>query len=150
MAGKISELTALTGATASTVDLIETVDVSDTSMAASGTNKKMTLADLGLVIAVRSIVTYSGTSVTAALTDVYPAFLRFTGSNPTYTIPTNATVPIPVGSQIEGVGVATAMTLAGPGITFVKARTLVTVGAGSFWTAIKVATDSWDVAGDFV
>lgn len=46
MAGKISELAALTGAAAATTDLIETVDISDTSMAATGTNKKMTLAEM--------------------------------------------------------------------------------------------------------
>ena len=43
------------------------------------------------------------------------------------------------------------MTLvAGGGVTVNKARTLVTVGADSGWTAIKVATDEWDVHGDFV
>jgi hypothetical protein len=43
---KTSELTALTGAGAATGDLVEVVDISDTTMAASGTNKKMTLAEL--------------------------------------------------------------------------------------------------------
>jgi hypothetical protein len=46
MAGRITELVALTGATAAATDLIETVDISDTTMAASGSNKKMTLAEL--------------------------------------------------------------------------------------------------------
>jgi hypothetical protein len=46
MAGKITDLAALTGAAAATTDLIETVDVSDTSMAATGTNKKMVLSEL--------------------------------------------------------------------------------------------------------
>jgi len=46
MAGKITELTNLTGAAAAAVDLIEAVDVSDTTMAATGTNKKMTFAEL--------------------------------------------------------------------------------------------------------
>ena len=45
MAGKISELTGIGGA-AATTDLLELVDVSDTAMAASGSNKKMTLAEL--------------------------------------------------------------------------------------------------------
>jgi hypothetical protein len=43
MPGKITDLAANTAA--ATGDLIETVDVSDTSMAATGTNKKITLAD---------------------------------------------------------------------------------------------------------
>lgn len=43
---KISDLTALTGAGSASTDLATVVDVSDTTMAASGTNKKMTLAEL--------------------------------------------------------------------------------------------------------
>jgi hypothetical protein len=50
MPGKITELDALTGAAAATTDLIEAVDVSDTTMAATGTNKKMTLTDLATAI----------------------------------------------------------------------------------------------------
>lgn len=46
MAGKLSELTALTGAGAATGDQIEVRDVSDTTMAATGTNKSVTLAEL--------------------------------------------------------------------------------------------------------
>jgi len=34
--------------------------------------------------------------------------------------------------------------------TIVRARTLVTIGAGSGWTLVKVATDTWDLHGDFV
>jgi hypothetical protein len=46
MPGKITELGTLTGATAATTDLIETVDVSDTSMATTGTNKRMPFSEL--------------------------------------------------------------------------------------------------------
>jgi hypothetical protein len=46
MAGKISDLTAITGANLASTDEIEVVDVSDTTMAATGTNKSTTLADL--------------------------------------------------------------------------------------------------------
>lgn len=48
---KITDLTALTGADSASTDIAVVVDVSDTSAAASGTNKKMTLAELaaGLV-----------------------------------------------------------------------------------------------------
>lgn len=45
MAGKLSELLALTTPAAN--DLIEVLDVSDTSMAATGTNKKLLLSTLG-------------------------------------------------------------------------------------------------------
>jgi hypothetical protein len=46
MAGKISDLTAITGANLAGTDEIEVVDVSDTTMAATGTNKQTTLADI--------------------------------------------------------------------------------------------------------
>ena len=42
---KMSDLAAM-GASAATGDLIEVIDISDTTMAASGTNKKLTLAEL--------------------------------------------------------------------------------------------------------
>ena len=98
----------------------------------------------------RTINTYSGTSLTAVAADA-GAYVRCTGTNPTYTLPPNASVAFAVGTQIDGVGTATAMTLvAGGGVTVNKARTLVTVAADSGWTAIKVATNEWDVHGDFV
>lgn len=43
---KLSALASITGAILATLDLIEVVDVSDTTMAASGTNKKITMAEL--------------------------------------------------------------------------------------------------------
>ena len=45
---RISDLAALTGAGSATGDLAVVVDISDTSMAASGTDKKMTLAELAI------------------------------------------------------------------------------------------------------
>lgn len=43
---RISELTSITGANVADADLLVVVDVSDTTMAASGTNKKITMAEL--------------------------------------------------------------------------------------------------------
>lgn len=42
---RISELTTITGANLADADLLVVVDVSDTTMAASGTNKKITVAE---------------------------------------------------------------------------------------------------------
>ena len=56
MAGKISELTTLTGAVANGADLIEAVDISDTTMATSGTNKSMTLAEFLLFLSASGLV----------------------------------------------------------------------------------------------
>ena len=98
----------------------------------------------------RGIVTHTGTAITGVLADG-GSYLRFTGTNPTYTVPPNSSVAFPVGTQIDGIGSATAMTLIqGAGVTITKARTLVTVGAGSAWTLIKTGTDTWDLIGDLV
>lgn len=43
---KVTDLTAITGANTATGDLFSLVDISDTTMAASGTNKKITRAEL--------------------------------------------------------------------------------------------------------
>ena len=102
-----------------------------------------------IALTTRTIDTYSATAVTGGLGDA-GAYLRFTGTNPTYTVPPNSAVAFPVGTQIDGIGTATAMTLiAGSGVTITKARTLVTLGAGSGWTLIKTGTDTWDAHGDF-
>src|SRR5215467_2090112 len=46
MVGKITDLAAQTGAGTATGDLLEMVDISDTSMAATGTNKKLPMSEL--------------------------------------------------------------------------------------------------------
>ena len=52
---KISALSALTGLTVDDLDEFVAVDKSDTAMAASGTNKKITLADLYVAIQKRDV-----------------------------------------------------------------------------------------------
>lgn len=52
---KVSALAALTGANAAAGDLTTIVDVSDLSMAASGTNKSMTLAELEAYLEIRGL-----------------------------------------------------------------------------------------------
>jgi len=48
---KITDLTALTGSSVATGDLFVIVDVSDTTMAATGTDKKMTSAETAIALA---------------------------------------------------------------------------------------------------
>lgn len=48
---KVSALTAIAGDVLASTDLAAVVDVSDTSMAASGTDKKITVAELAAAIA---------------------------------------------------------------------------------------------------
>jgi hypothetical protein len=99
---------------------------------------------------VRTIASKSGAANTAALGDA-DTYMRFTTSNTVFTIPPNSSVAFPIGSIMEGANIAGAMSLApGGGVTINRARTLVTAGVFSGWTIIKVATDAWDLHGDFV
>jgi hypothetical protein len=65
MPGRITELGTLTSGAAATTDLIETVDVSDTSMAPTGTNKKMSLSDMATFVA-----TQGGAATGTKMTDL--------------------------------------------------------------------------------
>ena len=62
---KISALTALTGANVADGDLFPVVDVSDTSMAASGTNKKMTRVELRTALVTETLIIPIGDETTA-------------------------------------------------------------------------------------
>ena len=104
----------------------------------------------GKANAVRTVTVKASVGNTGVIGDA-GCYLRFTGTNPTYTVPPNSAVAFPVGTQIDGMSSATAMTLVqGSGVTINRARTLVTLGAKSGWTLIKVATDEWDTHGDYV
>jgi len=108
------------------------------------------LSDAITAVKLKTITTYSGTSVTFALVDAY-RYLRFTGTSPTVTVPDNAAVAFPVGTVIDGISTVTSMTFAAAGgVTLNKPRTLVTNGPKSGWTLIKVATNEWDLHGDFI
>lgn len=97
-----------------------------------------------------AIGTQTGTTYTLALADA-SSYLRTThGSGCAITVPPNSSVAFPVGTYLDGVGTAAAVTIvAGGGVTINKARTLVTNGADSGWSLIKVGTDEWDLHGDF-
>lgn len=95
---------------------------------------------------VRAISTQAGATYTLALTDG-GAVVRMTAAEPkTLTVPANATVPLPVGSQVDivchggtlTVSPAGGVTLNGDGLTFAS-------GAGG--TLLKVGADEWDVIG---
>jgi hypothetical protein len=85
MVGKISELTALTGAGAATTDLIEALDISDTTMAASGTNKSLTLAEVVTFLAANGLVATSltGTESQTGIVELATAAETLTGTDNT-------------------------------------------------------------------
>ena len=80
MPGKITELNSITGIFAATTDTVELVDISDTSMAATGTNKKITLAEFISFLSLNGVGTIAANSVTnAMLVDMAPN--SFKGNN---------------------------------------------------------------------
>lgn len=97
----------------------------------------------GVIASSRNIVAVSG-SKTLALTDEY-TFQNVTAAS-TITVPANATVALPVGSQIDffqaGAGVITFA--AAGGVTIIsKGSTLATTEAGDAATLKKTATNTW-------
>lgn len=101
---KITDLTALTGANAATGDLVEVVDISDSTMAASGTNKKMTLANLAAAVAKEGVV------ATDAVFDAKGDLVAGTGANAAakVTVGANNTVLVADSGQSTGVNWAPA------------------------------------------
>ena len=95
---KITDLTALTAANAATGDLVEIVDVSDTTMAASGTNKKMTVANLAGAVAKEGVVAAD------ALWDAKGDLAAGTGANTAskLTVGSTGTLLVPDSSTSSG------------------------------------------------
>jgi hypothetical protein len=94
---KISQLNSLTGANTASGDLVTIVDISDTTMGASGTNKKMTLTEFqaspvsagtanGVVFLNGSKVETSGSALTFDGTYFTANGLRLAGTDVTNTI----------------------------------------------------------------
>lgn len=83
MAGKITDLTALTGAGAATTDLIEALDVSDTTMAGTGTNKKMTLAELVIFLNANGITLAAASETVSGRVELADAAETLAGTDNT-------------------------------------------------------------------
>lgn len=140
MAGKITDLATLTAP--ATVDLLELVDISDTSMAASGTNKKITVADLGAQV----IDTQSGSTYTVAAADA-GKLVRLTGTA-TVTLPSAGPT---VGQRVDFVSIGGAATFTlGGGATWDVTPTpsAVARAVGSFVSAVKMGATTWALTGD--
>jgi len=132
------------------VSPLATTAALNSHIAIAATDAELAAAVALLQTKLRTITVYSGAAVTAALVDS-GCYLRFSGTNPVYTIPETATVAFPLGTEIHGTSTNTTMSLAAAGVVVInKARTLVTASVRSGWTIIKVNTDAWDLHGDFV
>jgi len=97
----------------------------------------------------------TATSYTLILTDAGKTIYLTQGANTgTVVIPTNATVPFPLGTTIlliMGASFSSNVTAANPPALWVASnsvqRTAVTLGSYSMSSLIKVATDTWYISG---
>jgi len=143
MGRKVTDNTAITGANSATGDLFMIVDVSDTTDAATGTNKKITRAELWNAMLQASpsttlVVTNldAGASGTAGTIDVFPT----TASKGKLQIAvTDQTGDTTVTLQIGAMATTRAITLADPGAT---ANILTSTGIGG--TQIARASTQFD------
>ena len=124
-----------------------------------GVSDAMTIATTGAITGnfVSTINAQTGTTYTPALTDANALVTLNNASAISVTIPTNASVAYPTGTQISfawvtGAGQPTISAVT-PGTTTVLSVGAVAASpklrvANSVATAIKIATDSWLVTGD--
>jgi hypothetical protein len=155
-AGDIEGVTASTGlsggGTSGTVSLsIDTSVTADLTTAQTLTNKTLTDPKINLALNAQT-----GTTYTFALTDNGRLVTASNASAQTYSIPTNASVAFPVGTQINiiqiGAGQVTinavtsgTTTVASTGATATAPKLRAQYSSA---TCIKAATDLWYVVGD--
>lgn len=155
-AGDIEGVTASTGlsggGTSGTVSLsIDTAVTADLSTAQTLTNKTLTDPKINLALNAQT-----GTTYTFVLTDNGRLVTASNASAQTYSIPTNASVQFPVGTQINiiqiGAGQVTinavtsgTTTIASTGATATAPKLRAQYSSA---TCIKAATDLWYVVGD--
>lgn len=108
-----------------------------------GNSRKSSVGDIR-VTPIRTITT----SESLAAGDVYVRVNSASAVN--VTVPANADVDFPIGTQITVVAVGTgAVTIAlGSGVTVLTSETQVLRKQGSAVTLTKVGTDAWELAGD--
>jgi hypothetical protein len=155
-AGDIEGVTAGTGlsggGTSGTVTVsIDTSVTADLSTAQTLTNKTLTDPKINLALNAQT-----GTTYTFALTDNGRLVTASNGSAQTYSIPTNASVAFPIGTQINiiqiGAGQVTinavtsgTTTISSTGATATAPKLRAQYSSA---TCIKAATDLWYVVGD--
>lgn len=141
---KISALSALTAVAVDDFTVI--VDKSDTTMAASGTDKKISVADL----ATQTINAQTGTTYTIVLTDVTKLVTLSNASAITLTLPQDSDVAVPIGARIDfaQIGAGQVTVAAGSGATVNSTPGLKFRAQYSMASAVKRAANTWILTGD--
>lgn len=138
---KISQLTALLGANTASGDLVTIVDISDTTMGASGTNKKMTLAEFQAspvsAGTANGVLYLNGTKVPSS-----GSALTFDGTNLATTGTASATKLIPTGGGATGNGMylpaANALAWSNNGVETMRLDSSGNLGIGTSTPGTKV------------
>lgn len=159
-AGTVTSITAGTGLSGGTITTSGTIAIDSTVATLTGTqtltNKTLTTPTLDDPKINLAFDAQTGSSYTAVLNDNGQIVTMSNGSGNTFSIPTNASVAFPVGTQINVLQI-------GAGQTTINAVTsgttsILSTGATaaapklrarySMATCIKAATDTWYVVGD--
>ena len=134
-------------ATSFSVPSINGPSIGDT-LANTGAFTALTVEGTAIAKQGMPIVTNSANTKTLALTDS-GSYIRFSNTTITVlTIPTNATVAFPTGTEVTGTGVANTVSIANSaGVTLNSKESLVTASAGGAFFLKKVDTNEWDLHG---
>jgi hypothetical protein len=160
-AGTVTSITAGTGLSGGTITTsgtiaIDTATTVDVSTAQTLTNKTLTSPTLNAPLINLSLNAQTGTTYTFVLADNGKLVTASNASAQTYSIPTNASVAYPIGTQINiiqiGAGQVTinavtsgTTTVASTGATSTAPKLRAQYSSA---TLIKAATDLWYVVGD--
>jgi hypothetical protein len=160
-AGTVTSITAGTGLSGGTITTsgtiaIDTATTVDVSTAQTLTNKTLTSPTLNAPLINLSLNAQTGTTYTFVLADNGKLVTASNASAQTYSIPTNASVAYPIGTQINiiqiGAGQVTinavtsgTTTVSSTGATATAPKLRAQFSSA---TCIKAATDLWYVVGD--
>ena len=144
--------TKMTGLVADTTmadsDIMHFVDLDDTTMDASGSNQKITVANVKLAVNNFTAVNYTGTTDTLALTDAWKMIYYSNSSQVDVTIPTNASVAFPVGTRMMLLSTgAGGVTLTTTSLTLLGSSPNKTIVQNEAIYIEKTATDTWAIVG---
>jgi hypothetical protein len=102
-----------------------------------------------LIQVVAPVATEAGATYTYVLTDA-GKYIRFTDGSPQVTVPANASVAFPTGTELHGIGTTGQVEFiedTGVTINIPASATLFTAEAFAAFTLKKVATNEWDLLG---